>query len=145
VKTPTPVYRSLRGGMRETIRAAIAIAYGDPPPTGLPYGWAVDLASRLGVTSQHVATVATCMRKGTLPDRGSIIRCVGSLPERLQQLERDRPGLSRGEQASILGTTAGAVRDAAYRLRLMGGHAPSRVRRLRPSDRRVVVATGWTP
>lgn len=143
--SPTPIYRSMRGGKRETIRAAIAVAYGDPPPLGLPYGWAVAIADRLGVSSHHVLTVATLMRKGRLSDRGPILRCLDSLPERIQKLERDRPGLSRIEQAAILGTTPGAVRDAAYRLRLMGGHAPARNRRIQPSQRVVSPITGWTP
>lgn len=139
------IYRAIPSGMGERIRIAIAMRYGNPPSRGLPRGWAVELAAELGVKPIRVSVIAWRMRNGTAPTRGATICQVGSLPERLQRLERERPGLSRIEQAEILGTTAGSLRDAAYRLRAMGGHAPRRHRTARPSNRTIEPKTGWRP
>ena len=139
------IYRAIPSGMGERIRIAIAMRYGSPPPNVLPRGWAAVLADELGVTSGWVSAIAWRMRNGKTPTRGAIVRCVDSLPERLQRLECERPGLSRIEQAEILGTTVLSLRDAAYRLRAMGGHAPHRRRPARPSNRTIAPKTGWRP
>lgn len=139
------IYQALPSGMDERIRIAIAMRYGNPPSRGLPRGWAVELAAELGVGRKRVSVIAWRMRNGKTPTRGVTICQVDSLPERLQRLEREQPGLSRIDQAEILGTTVGSLRDAAYRLRAMGGHAPHRRRPARPSNRAIVPKTGWRP
>lgn len=140
---PEFVFRTLPGGKREEIRALIALRIGNPP-RHMEKGEAVAIAKDLGVTPSWVSCVAYEMRRGTLPVRGAVLKVVDSLPERLQKLEREQPGLTRVEQARILGTTRGSVRDAAYRLRCMGGHSPRRHRQ--PASGRVITpATGWMP
>lgn len=139
------IYRAIPSGMGERIRIAIAMRYGSPPPDGLPRGWAAELAAELGIKPIRVSVIAWRMRTGKMPTRGKTICQVGSLPERLHRLESERPGLSRIEQAEILGTTYGSLRDAAYRLRAMGGHAPRRRRTARPSNRAIAPKTGWRP
>ena len=138
------IYKAVPSGTGERIRLAIAMRHGNPPPK-LPRGWAADLAEELGVTSAWVRAIAWRMRHGETSTRGAIVCRVDSLPERLQRLERERPGLSRIEQAKILDTTHGSLRDAAYRLRAMGGHAPHRRRPARPSNRTIEPKTGWRP
>lgn len=44
----------------------------------------------------------------------------GALTTRLVELDQRHPGLSRAEQARILGTSAGMVRDTVYRVRRRG-------------------------
>lgn len=142
---PTVIYSALPSGSRERIRSFLALRLG-PSVRRMRRGEAMEVAADLGVTSAHVSTVACLMRKGQMPERGKTVMTIGSLPERLHRLEMERPGLTRLEQAVILGTTHGAVRDAAYRLRLMGGHAPCRIVRKRSTKRGPIVpATGWRP
>ena len=139
------IYRAIPSGTGERIRVAIAMRHGEPPPLGLPRGWAADLADALGVKPHWISAIAWRMRHGEMPSRGAIVCRVDSLPERLQRLERERPGLSRRQQAEVLGSTYRSVMDAAYRLRAMGGHAPKRIRPARPSTRTISPATGWRP
>jgi hypothetical protein len=139
------IYRAIPSGTGERIRVAIAMRHGEQPPLGLPRGWATSLAADLGVTPAWVRAIAWRMRHGEVPTRGAIVCRVDSLPERLQRLERERPGLSRRDQAEALGTTYRTILDTAYRLRAMGGHAPMRIHRARPSTRVIAPQTGWRP
>jgi predicted transcriptional regulator len=139
---PTPVYSSTVG-KREQIRSLVALLHGSPPRR-LPRGEAKRIADQLGTSDKYVHTTVCEMRAGRLTDVGRAERTIGSLPERVQRLEVERPGLSRIEQARILGVSYSAVRQAAYILRMLGGNSPRRTAH-KPTTRVATKRTGWTP
>lgn len=92
------------------------------------YGENLEIAAMFGVTGHEVASARCAWNRGHLWNKNSKVPNIRgwhaiwpqplALPARLIALESARPGLTRKEQAAILGTTYGALRDAAYRIRL---------------------------
>lgn len=87
-----------------------------------------EIARLLGCDEHHVAVTrcawnrghlwASCTRNAKSRGGKAVWPQPDSLTARLIALESSRVGLSRQEQAAILGTTCGMVRDTAYRIRL---------------------------
>ena len=121
--TYDPTTPLIAGGER-TIAARIIKAarkrYGATIPDVMPDGDAAKLARVVGCSVWHVRTVVSQARRGYFPTGRAAPLQPGALPLRLLVLEREQPSLKRAEQAKILGTSVGMVRDTAYRLRLDG-------------------------
>ena len=102
------------------VRATVAMFGAVPPVGGTPYGALTTIAAVVGVDRQCVSSALLRARRGHVVKGRMTPLQPGGLPARLLALERERPGLSRGKQARILGTSTGMVRDTAYRLRKAG-------------------------
>lgn len=93
-------------------------------------GEAIAIAAQIGdgCTPHQVTQVAYYVRRGgyTKPNGGGVGlgRALpsppGSLPDRLATLDAEHPGLTRRQQANLLGTSEGMIRDTVWRLRKRG-------------------------
>lgn len=110
-----------RTGGAETLSGRIAMAITmEDGDWRARYGDNEQLADIFGCDAQYVATVRMKVRRGWRPKGKPLPLPPGALTTRLLELDGKYPGLSRLEQARILGCSYGMLRDTAYRLRKMG-------------------------
>lgn len=118
-----------RCGASETLTGRIAMAITmDDGDWSAGYGENRELAEIFRCNPQIVATVRMKLRRGWRPSGRPAPLPPGALTTRLLGLDQKRPGLSRVEQARILGTSHGMIRDTVYRLRKMGYRISGRSR-----------------
>lgn len=98
----------------------VAIITMDDTDWTAAYGDNADIARMVGCSPQYVASVRSKVRRGWRPRGRAIKAQPHAITGRLLDLDRRVPGLSRGEQALLLGTSYGMVKDTVYRLRRDG-------------------------